>query len=346
MRFLLNVISPLAVLLLVGGCETLREWHCEPRECLFQEIKLNQARSLAYWEPLMREPIGQRLGVIPDELLEYVDLDNRLSGYGERPAKFQDSHTIAMLQQAYESLPPVVRDLVEPKLAGVFLVDGLGSSGYTESIQDVQGRPVAGVIVLDAALFKRKANDWASWRDSTAFGDNSSVTVRTTIASEQNDNLITAIQFLMVHELAHVYSIGTDVHPHWTADLNRVELSDYPFTGMSWNISPAGRYQSLFDAAYWQRSKLRYYQKPGLRAEELLPTLVSLSRTNFPSLYASTRPEEDFAETFAIYVMSELKGNPYYIEVMQNGKTAIRVESCFVARCPRKREFMQNLLGQ
>ncbi|MEM7565420.1 MAG: hypothetical protein AAF353_20655 [Pseudomonadota bacterium] len=346
MRFHLSVIPLVAALLFIGGCETLREWQCEPRECLFQEIKLNQARSLAYWEPLMRESIDRRLGVIPDELLKYVDLDNRIYGYDERPAKFHDSHTIALLRQAYFSLPPVVHRLVEPKLAGIYLVDGLGSSGYTESIQDQQGRPVAGVIVLDAALFKRKANDWASWRDSTAFGDNASLEIRTTIASEENNNLMTAIQFLMVHELAHVYSIGSDVHPHWTADLNWVELSDYPFTAMSWNISPAGRYQSLFDAAFWQRSKLRYYQEPGLGARELEPTLVNLSRTNFPSLYASTRPEEDFAEAFAIYVMSEMKGNPYYIEVIKNGKTAARVESCFVARCPRKREFMQNLLGQ
>ena len=276
--------------------------------------------------------------------MRYVNLDNQLAGYEERPVRFQDSHTLDLLLEAYQSLPERVRQLVEPKLAGIYLVDGLGSSGYTESIQGEQGRPVAGVIILDAALFKRNANEWASWRDSTAFRFNPDLQIRTTIASDANNSLLTAIQFLVVHEMAHVYSIGTSVHPHWTADLQQVDLADFPFAATSWNISPAGRYQSLFDAAFWQRSKLVYYQTPGLDASEIVPVLGNLARTNFPSLYASTRPEEDFAETFAIYVISEMMGNPYYIEARQNGETLARVESCFVTRCPRKRAFMQRLL--
>ncbi|HYX34116.1 MAG TPA: hypothetical protein VE954_13490, partial [Oligoflexus sp.] len=64
------------------------------------------------------------------------------------------------------------------KLAGIVLIENLGSSGFSEIIKDEQGRPSAGFIVLDVKAIDRKANDWATWKENSPFADDPAVTLK------------------------------------------------------------------------------------------------------------------------------------------------------------------------
>lgn len=346
MRSLLIVILLLFTGLL-GGCQVVGFLECNTRECLLDAQEKNPSRTLAYWESQLQLPIALRYGRIPDRLLEYLRIDNKLNGFPAAVVAFDNTKARSILGNAVASLPPKVRVLVKNKLVGVYVVKNLGTSGYTESILNPQGEPVAGVIVLDASLFDQSGNIWASWRDSTAFIPHSRFGIQTTIAASGANDIEAAVQFLLIHELGHVYSIGTDVHPDWYSDLAEIELSEYPFSSLSWEIEEHSKqYRSLFDDWFWQREKLGFYQKAKLSANWIAETLEQLGSTNFVSIYAATRPEEDFAETFAIYAHTELLGKPYKVEALTNGVPTAVVKPCFRTTCPRKFELIEAIMNQ
>jgi hypothetical protein len=346
MRRLLNVALVLFTGLL-GGCQVVGLLECESRDCLLEAQESNPSRTLAYWESQLQLPIVLRYGRIPDRLLEYLRIDNKLNGFPAAVVGFDNARARTILGNAVASLPPKVKVLVKNKLVGVYIVKNLGTSGYTESILNPQGEPVAGVIVLDASLFDQAGNTWASWRDSTAFIPHSRFGIRTTIAESDDNDIEAAVRFLLIHELGHVYSIGTNVHPDWYRDLAEVDLSEYPFTSLSWEIEQHSKqYRSLFDDSFWQREKLGFYQKAKIPANQISNTLKQLGNTNFVSIYATTRPEEDFAETFAIYAHTELLGKPYKVEAITDGVATSVVTPCFRTSCPHKFELIEAIMNQ
>ena len=135
-------------LLLIAACSSNGPFECKSQNCLLSKKEANPSRSLEFWQSRLQKPLDQRLDRIPEELLEYIRLDNRLNGYPASVTRFEDREAVALLRQAFASLPTRVHDLVRSKLAGIFLVDNLGTSGYTESIRDQTGKPVAGILVL------------------------------------------------------------------------------------------------------------------------------------------------------------------------------------------------------
>jgi hypothetical protein len=74
-------------------------------------------------------------------------------------------------------------------------------------------------------------------------------------------------------------------------------------------------------------------------------TFRLLSASNFPSLYATSMPAEDFAESFAQYVHSVVLGHPWELTLRDQGTIRERLGSCFLERrCPGKRSYFDRLL--
>ena len=293
----------------------------------------------------MRRPLQQRIGNAPEELLELLRIDNRMNEFSGRAHPFEDAAAMEIVRRAFAELPGSVHDLIRDRLAGIFVVEDLGSSGYTEYVVDEAEAPVAGIVVLDAGLLEWSGNAWASWRDSTAFLLNTRHQIRNTIARPDQDNAFAAVQFLLIHELGHVASIGNAIHPAWNQRLDKIDLRDYPFTGLSWRIED-GDYRSRFDAEFVLRENLVYYRSPRLSARQLPEVFEQIGKTNFVSLYAATRPEEDFAESFAVYVHSEMMGKPFGIEALVDGRVVAGLGSCFHSNCRGKFELLRDLFAQ
>ena len=330
---------------LVSGCQPLIKLvDCSTQQCLMMLQQANPSRDLDFWSAAMQKPVLERIGGMPPELLEYIQLDNRLNGFPVDVSAQDDAETTKLLLQAYQSLPASVTALMDKRLAGVFVVRNLGTSGFTESILDREGNPVAAVVLLDADLFKRSGNEWASWRDSTPFIADPRYQIKTRIADEDKDSIMVAAQFLLIHELGHVYSVGSDLHPDWYQDLSLIDLTNFPFTRISWTIArPSNRYRSRFDNIFWQRRQLAFYREPQLPAREMLSTVENLGASNFVSLYGSTSPLEDFAESFAVYVHTELMQQPYRLEVIVDGVVASQFATCLRDSCLKKMEIMRQI---
>ena len=320
------------------------------KECAGNALRGHAVTTLGFWEPALAKPLEQRIGVAPPQLIEYLNYDNINNGYPERPrAPTLGVGFLRDVQRAFAEIPLDVRRLLEPKLAGIYFVENLGGTGYTDQIVDAAEKGVAGYIVLDvSALIKRSANAWATWKENTPFSARPSVRLAAEIESPRQNNRKNAIQYILLHELAHVLAINENFHPPWGIEPKDVPSVDgYPFFLLSWEVDRAdNRFVTRFDATFPQRKDVVYYFGAKLAASEMVATYDNLERTNFATLYAVTRPGDDFAEAFASYVHTVRMKKRFAIGIYERGKLVKEYGSCWNdERCADKRKLLESFLG-
>ena len=346
----IDTLWALATLFLVLPPYASAQTTCVDRDCAATRMRGHLATQPGFWKNHLASPIEKRVGAAPAELLDYVQLDNLSAGLPEVPRSASIAPEFMRdLRHAFDQIPPAVKRLVSARLAGIYLVDNLGSTGYTDAIFDAEGKPLAGFIVLDAAVLQRfSANAWATWKENTPFAAAPGWLLKTTIETKRNDNRKNAIQYILLHELGHIASIGAAVHPYWgIAPAEVRDAAALPYFNLSWLIErQENRFISRFDAAFRERRDIAYYASPKLAATQMAATYGALAATNFPTLYAATSPGDDFAEAFAMYVHSVMMGKPFSIEISHEGATKLRYRSCWQhPRCADKRRIIESLLG-
>lgn len=319
------------------------------RECAQAALKTHAAARVATWQAMLSLPVAERIAPAPPQLVEYITLDNIANGYPDRPrAARLDAALLADVKGAIADLPPAIWSLFGARLVGVYFVEGLGGTGYTDYVFDAQGRPAMGFVVLDAAVLAgQSANAWATWKENTPFKGSADYRLDARIEADGNDNRRNAIQYILLHELGHVLSIGGGIHPPWNIGAKDVDSTvKYPYFDLSWSIDrQADKYSSHFDANFPQRAGTVYYFGAKLSAADILPTYAGLRNTNFPSLYAATSPGDDFAESFASYVHVVLMGRPWQITISREGKLAEVFRACWgEPRCAAKRQLLERLI--
>jgi hypothetical protein len=307
-------------------------------------------RHLDHWRDALARPLDERIGSIDPALLDYLALENQEKGIAPAPrATAPDAAFLRDVRAALAELPPEVKAPLATRLAGIYFADNIGSSAWMEQIGDAQGKPVAGVIVLDASvLAARNANAWATWKENTPFRPDPRFRLAAEIADAAHDDRKNAILYNLLHEIGHVLSLGTNVHPAWDADPKKAgPAAAWPFLALSWEIPPAGDYVSRFDGAFIERVQARYYTDPQLTAPQMAEVYTHLAATNLPTLYAATNPFDDFAESFANYVHTTVMKRPWVVRIYQDGKLVLTYGSCWEQpRCAAKRRIIEQMLGR
>jgi len=322
---------------------------CNDRDCATALMRDHVATRSGYWKGRMQRPLAQRIGAAPPELMEYVRLDNLSAGLASVPREATlTPDFLRDVRRVFDEIPAPVKRLVGSRLAGIYLLDGLGSTGYTDTIFTADGKGVAGFIVLDAAVLKqRSANAWATWKENTPFKPEPGFSLTATIATAGQDNRRNAIQYILLHELGHIASIGADIHPYWGIAPNKVERTDHlAYFKLSWTIArQENRFTSLFDAAFETRADVVYYAQAKLRGSQMQAVYSQLAATNFATLYAATSPGDDFAEAFASYIHTVMMRKPLHIEIRNADGPLLEYSSCWTqTRCAAKRALLEQLL--
>lgn len=334
---------------LATPCNGAAQPACNERDCATALMRDHIATRSGYWKSRMQRPPAQRIGAAPPALMEYVRLDNLSAGLASVPREATlTPNFLRDVRRAFDEIPAPVKRLVGSRLAGIYLLDGLGSTGYTDTIFSPDGKGVAGFIVLDAAVLKqRSANAWATWKENTPFKPEPGFSLTATIATAGQDNRRNAIQYILLHELGHIASIGADIHPHWGIAPNEVERTDHlAYFKLSWTIArQENRFISLFDAAFETRADVLYYAQAKLRGSQMQAVYSQLAATNFATLYAATSPGDDFAEAFASYIHTVMLRKPLHIEIRHADRPLLEYSSCWTqARCAAKRALLEQLL--
>ncbi|MBK6981896.1 MAG: hypothetical protein IPH30_10630 [Betaproteobacteria bacterium] len=319
------------------------------KACVRKALKAHPARKAAFWRETLARPVGERIGPAPPELIDFLRLDNLANGYPEKPAASRLTNDfLADVQGAIADLPPAVRRLLDETFAGVWFVDDLGGTGYTDLFVDEADRPLGGFVVLDAAVLRKfTANAWASWKESTPFRPQQGWKLEARIERAGEDDRRGAIRYILLHELGHVLSIARDLHPRWDREPKDVpQGARFPFFALSWTVDrKANRYASPFDGQFSMRRSVVYYLGAKLDAAVMPRVYARLEKTNFPTLYAATSPGDDFAESFASYVHVVLLERPWEITIRRDGRVVHTTRTCWKeARCAAKRRLLERLL--
>jgi hypothetical protein len=321
----------------------------DDKACAARALKGHAVTKVDYWRSALARPLEQRIEEAPPELVEFLTLDNIQSGFPDKPRSARLSKEFLRdLRAAITELPPDVKRIVSGKLAGIYLVRDLGGTGFTDTVYDAQSNAVAGFVVLDISVLRKRANAWAKWKENTPFKPQSGFKLTALIETKAGDSRKNAIQYILLHELGHVVSINEKIHPSWNVEPKDVSSPEsYPFFSLSWTISKAdNRFLTLFDDKFPQRKDVVYYLKPKLPAGRMIDTYDRLERTNFATLYSVTKPGDDFAEAFASYVHTVLMKKPFEIRIYREGKVAKVYKACWTEqRCAEKKAILERLLG-
>lgn len=317
--------------------------------CIKAAHRDHAVNRIAFWQAQLDKPFAQRIGPAPPELADYLRLDNILNGFPERPTPADIPADFRRdLDAAIAELPQSVKQALDGLLVGVYLVHHLGSTGFTETVNDANGEPVAAYVVLDLdALALRNANQWATWKENTPFRADNETTLQATIETADNDNRKNAIQYILLHEFGHVFSVAHPFHPSWwVEDLATVDLSAYPFAALSWHIDKQqNKFVSDFEQRFPLRKQVVYYLTPKLDAQQMVDVYDQLEQTSFATLYAATNPYDDFAESFVNYVHVVLMGKPFEIRILRDGATVKLYASCWAEkRCEEKRRMLEEAI--
>ena len=340
----------LAGLIFPGGAGAKDVESCEQDlECLKQLHATHPAKYMQSWQAIQALPLERRIMRAPNRLIDYLNIDNRLQGFPNRtrPAKIPRKF-LKDLKAAIAELPAEVIELVDDRLMGIFLVEDLGGTGATDYVFDDMGVAAGALIVLDVSVLNLPANRWATWKENTPFTPDAEFELRAEIETDSDNNLKQALQYILLHELGHVASVGANIHPPWSGwDCVEDPPEEYPYFNLSWVVSnlETCAVESRFDTSGFSYRKDVVYYFGARLPESVSPEVYSqLALTNFPSLYAATSPAEDFAEAFVTFVHQKMMNKPFEIRISRDGTEVTRFSGCWgEVRCAAKKNILSGL---
>ncbi|MBP7231118.1 MAG: hypothetical protein KBA28_04225 [Syntrophaceae bacterium] len=318
-------------------------------EAVSLEVSPSRVVQADFWKTKWKEKLWmERIDPAPAELLLYLKHQNILDGFPETPTAVTPAREMAeACKDISRSLSPSLNHLLNERLIGIFCVKDLGSSGFAEEVFDENLQKSYAIIVLDRDVFlKRKANEWATWKENSVFQPKKNVLkLRMTIETKKNNTVQNAVRYLLLHELGHTLGLISGVHPSWVPS-RRNRAVDYPFMNLSWKNNHQEKAVSLFDDAFPERRKIRYYGFSGAQlTNDQMPAVYRKLQhfTNFVSLQASTNVWEDFAESFVTYVHVFINKKTWQVRIDNDKGGSTLIGPCWQEkRCREKQIFMEN----
>jgi hypothetical protein len=306
-------------------------------------------RQIYFWKEFKDKALEAKILKAPPELIDYLKKDNEQNAWPNKPTSVDlPPDFIKDVQSAIAEIPEHLQKMISAKTVGIFLVEDLGGSAYTENIFNNKGEPFAGFVVIDKSAMNRTANDWATWKESSPFRLNSTNDLHAIIENPQNNTRKAAIQYVLLHEFGHILSIGNPLLPNWGEGLSEDKIKpDMKYFNLSWNAK-GEKLLSKFDSQWDKRSTIRYYtsEEKKLKSSDALLMYQKLASTNFPTLYAATNPFDDFADSFASYVHVEILKKPWSIHI-SSGSKELTYSSCWKEpRCKSKKEIFEQIITQ
>lgn len=314
---------------------------------LEEKMNTHIVKTSAYWKKYQNLSFEKKMLSAPSEVLEYISLDNEKSGFKERPTRaILDSAFLRDFKAAIDELPLAVKKQMKRYLLAILFVNNLAGSGYAETVVDNTQKDILSFIVFDYGMLKNmSANKWATWKENSPFHTNNKF-VSLKIADKNDDNRKNALKFILLHELGHVFAPNWRVHPPVMFSKENSNV-DCAFFSLSWKLNDEhNSYQTIYDNIKPYSQKLSFYKNTiDDNKEQRLMLYQQLQKSNFPSLYSVTHFADDFAESFAIYIYTQILKMPYELTLFDDSKIKHRFLSCIQEkRCPEKNRIIRELL--
>ena len=309
-------------------------------EHLKQLHKNHNVKKPATWEGWQETPLINRIKTAPNNIIDYIRLDNKIFGFEGIPQKAPfDKNFNNSFINAMEELPPTVLKQLKKYLIGIFFVTDLGSTGFSEHVYK-KGKYEGGFILFDQnVLSKLKANHWASWRVNSAFKKDKDYKLSITLEEKRQNNTKQAIQFILLHEIGHIIGLSHKAHPKD----EKGDPKHFSYSSISWSSFET----SIYDKKFKNRKDFKIYRfdKAKLDIKESKDLIENLKKTDFCSLYGTNNFFEDFAEGYAVYVHTIMMNKPYILNLSCKDEILTTYQNPFSTKnMAEKKEYFDDLL--
>lgn len=290
------------------------------------------ATHVSTWDQsLLGRPLPARIEPATEPLLDYIRRWNESDGFQAvpKPARM-DAKDKEALARELANLPPPVLKLLQKHVITIATVEDLGGSAMAGAAFDDKGEFPFGFLILDINMFKRNANQWISYKENTVFQPEPGTSYNVILEPEVSNTRIAGMRFVILHELGHIIAQVTRSLPAFTD--RRPDVNKFPFA-------------RTFDE-FPLRKRIKFYaDKPPFSVKEAEKLYDEFSPTRFPTLYSCVDEEEDFSETFALYIHTVLMKKPYEVKLIEKGKTTLLArDRILLPQMKEKRDFIARIL--
>lgn len=291
-------------------------------------------------------PLNDRVQLLPQDIADSLrggafgaDFAKKIAPAGDAEYMLKD------LRAAMDSIPERVKKLVERRLIGVYLVQGMklndGSHTAGLAIETINFfRQYSGtVILIDRDSTDQRADEALAGLSFVPLSKYGYFSLEPTLAESGSNDRVMTLRTVLLHELGHLIDTDRDIVPR---SFGYGEITPgCGFACLSWRQPRLHRYRGQLSNAMANLDRGQYREY----VMGLPKTFEALKASNFPSLYATTMPEEDFADSFAMYVHTVMLDQPWELTFRVDGAIETEIGSCFTdGRCPRKRAYFDALL--
>lgn len=279
--------------------------------------------------------IEDRVYPPPQFILDYyaamdkdlIPADKPYKAYTPSPAEMEEVRTII------KQMPKQYTEKIAPRLLGIFFVENLIGSGWSEWMKGKDGKRYY-IMLFNAKVLKMSASEWITGKEKSVFiMDDPGYDLQIDIGSGMS-----GFYYIFYHEISHVYDYIAEVTPGEESMETAVQFfllskshsfkKQYPFMFNVW----AGMKTPRSEFNFKGRENVTFYGLDGgpkIKISEAPEYYKRLRSTPFVTLYASLNWMEDFAEFMAAYMNVTVMKRPWKLKITKNGKVIYEMDDVF-----------------
>ncbi|MDB6095239.1 MAG: putative secreted protein [Verrucomicrobia bacterium] len=276
------------------------------------------ARNIRTYAPDWSAPLGQRVRPVPDDLLRYFQILDRLDAY----ESYEPTPAERVLLTEYLALLPLpLQQMMRDRLAGIYFIKHLKASGWTGIALDPDdASKLYYCLVINPESLQQDLSAWMTKKETGAFlPDDSGLHVQINAGTQYRGLL-----YVLLHEGAHMLDCARLVTPFLAADVRDLyQLDEQPTTYTQAIWRDYAHPLPAFD--YPKRAQIRFYGLGGgtkVKLSDAPAIYRTLQHGPFVSIYASTNWADDFADLFTYTYLTHKLGQPYELTIKQ-GETFV-----------------------
>lgn len=272
-----------------------------------------------------------------------------------RPCLEGSEKYVGVFENLYDNYPLVLQKTF-CSLNHLFIEKDFYGTAYAGTLIDEDGNTVGAIMGIRQSVIDEQLNlaTWASWKEQLSFGgvtDSYTLTpTLPTIVLQSQVQTNDFLYFVIVHEFGHILDFANNVNKTTTCS-EPIDKNEDPECEMhkdSWgSISWITNQRPKFENEFLNRSSICFYWCKGnpLNVADVPQVYRDLAKTNFISIYSTTQPWDDFADSLAYYTMAKNLKLNYSIDTKQ-GQTYDIIEKLNSPLFSEKYKYLEDFMNR
>lgn len=249
---------------------------------------------------------------------------------------------------------PVVLQKMFCSLDVIYIEKKFIGTAYAGVIEDDEGNIIGAKMGIRQSVLDEKLdlNLWASWKEQLSFGgiaNSYTLTAGLPSITTSTDKAVNDfLYFVIAHEFGHIFDFANEVNKVTTCEEKSAEnpepkclLHQQSWGALSWITDQKPKAENDFT----NRSGLCFYwcDDNPLERDVITGLYADLYLTNFISIYATTQPWDDFADSLGYFVLMQNLKASYSIDTA-NGNTYNIMDKLKSSIFATKFSYLKNFL--